>query len=100
MGAMIRPGLLLPFTASLLLGACATQEPVAGPAYAPGGTEFYPASGAMASAMIPAAPNSVRMAGPSSLRTSAPSIRAESYILIDPASGSVLAARNADTPHS
>ncbi len=41
-----------------------------------------------------------QVASPSNVGSSAPAIHAESYILINPESGAVLAARNADTPHS
>lgn len=97
---MIRPGLLLPLAAALLLGACTAPQPIAAPSYPAGGTQFHPDAGVTPPAMLPPAPSSDRITGPSSLHTSAPPIRAESYILIDPGSGSVLAARNADLPHS
>lgn len=108
MGAMNRPGPFLSVAAALLLGACVTEQP-ASPGYAPlpvAPTQFHPGYGPPETVMRPQLPQGPplpqgpRLAGPSSLRTSAPAIHAESYILIDPGSGSVLAARNADTPRS
>jgi serine-type D-Ala-D-Ala carboxypeptidase (penicillin-binding protein 5/6) len=102
MGAMIRPGPLLSFAAALLLGACATDPP-ASPGYSPvaaAPTQFHPGYGPPETVVPPQYAPAPALPGPSSLRTSAPPINADSYILIDPGNGRVLAARNADTPRS
>ncbi len=99
MGEMIRPGPLFSFAAALLLGACATEQPT-GPGYIAAPTQFHPDYAPPETIMPAQIPRAPTLSGPSSLRTSAPPINAETYILIDPGSGRVLAARNADTPRS
>lgn len=82
--------------AALALSSC-NLEPVS-----PGGTQFGDQSNGPNFPRGPyfEAPALPAVASPSSLATSAPSIHADSYILINPESGAVLAARNADTPRS
>lgn len=97
MGAMKYPGLVLSAAAALVLGACATESP---PPMAPlPGATWYDAPQSPPETVLRAEISApATLSGPSSLRTSAPPIRAQSYILIEPGSGAVLAARDADTP--
>lgn len=103
MGAMNRVVSLLSIPLALLLGACAVEPPASGPDWsqtAAGSTRYAPSLGPPESPMqlgySQGPPSSSRLGR----RTTAPPIHAESYILIDPANGFVLADRNADTPRS
>lgn len=96
---MNRPALILSVAAALLLGACATEQPAPGwPQLAAAPAPHAQTIGPPGTVMPPRLSQGPALPGPSSLRTSAPPINAGSYILIDPNGGSVLAARNADTP--
>ncbi len=94
MGAMIRTPFILSIAAILSLSSCAFEQPAAPP------TQFYTGYAPSYPAMVPQFYQGLALSGPSNLRTSAPPIHAESYILIDPGNGSVLAAKNADTLRS
>ncbi len=94
MRAMIRKPFILFVAAILSLSSCAIEHPAAPP------TQFYPGYDSPYPAMVSQFHQGPALTGPSNLRTSAPLIHAESYILIDPRNDSVLAARNADTLRS
>lgn len=94
MGAMNHSPLIFSIIACLTLSACVMDQPAAPQ------TQFYPGYGAAYPTTPPQYSYAPPISSPSSLRTSAPPIRAESYILIDPDNGRVLAARNADTLRS
>ncbi len=82
--------------AALALSSC-NLEPTA-----PGGTLYSDGTSSPGFPQQPpiACPSMPAVASPSNVGSSAPAIHAESYILINPESGAVLAARNADTPRS
>lgn len=81
--------------AALSLSSC-NLEPTA-----PGGTQFGDQSNGQSLLQRPYQTQTLpAVASPSNVGSSAPAIHADSYILINPESGAVLAARNADTPRS
>ncbi len=93
----------LSFAAALLSCACATGQPASSqgqPQVAIDRTQTSPSSKLPATGIQNQLQQSHSPPGPSRIRAEAPPVFAKSYILIDPASGTVLASRDADTPRS
>ncbi|MEI6535209.1 MAG: D-alanyl-D-alanine carboxypeptidase family protein [Verrucomicrobiaceae bacterium] len=97
MGAMKMANLRhLATLAALTLSSC-NLEPTT-----PGGTLYGNGSNGPGFPQQPyyPAPSQTSVSSPSNVGSNAPAIRADSYIMINPESGAVLAARNADMQHA